>query len=274
MGTHQDKRRLRFYLVLLVSVVLLGTFGFMLVEGKSLADGLYFTIVTIATVGYGDIAPTTVAGKILAMFLIVTGVGTFLGVIANATEIFLNRREADVRLQKLHMVVGIFFSETGNRMLKIFAAADPDINNIGKLAAFGESWSTVDFTKAAQAVRQSHPDIDPARIDFVELRDFLNEQRDLIVRLLESPYMLEHEVFTDLLLATLHLKEELLHREQFDGLPQTDLDHLRGDMRRVYPLLLGQWLEYLAHLKEHYPYLYSLAHRTNPFNANASAIVR
>jgi hypothetical protein len=34
--------------------------------------------------------------------------------------------------------------------------------------------------------------------------------------------------------------------------------------------LIGVWLEYMKHLSRHYPYLYSLAIRTNPFNPNAS----
>jgi hypothetical protein len=42
----------------------------------------------------------------------------------------------------------------------------------------------------------------------------------------------------------------------------------------VYGLLVIEWLKYMQHLKQQYPYLFSLAMRTNPFDANASAIVR
>jgi voltage-gated potassium channel len=104
------KSRLRIYLVLFGVVSLIGVFGFSYAEGISLLNSLYFFIVTVATVGYGDIHPQTPLGKILAVILIVGGVGTFLGVIANATEILLSRREEKVRLQKLHMVTGLFFS--------------------------------------------------------------------------------------------------------------------------------------------------------------------
>ena len=69
-----------------LAVMVLGTLGFMFVEKIPLTDALYFSIVTIATVGYGDIHPATQAGKVLAIFMIVLGVGTFLGVVANATE--------------------------------------------------------------------------------------------------------------------------------------------------------------------------------------------
>ena len=87
------KFRLRVFLIVLLVVLVLGIFSLMIIEDLSLADSLYFTIVTVATVGYGDIHPATTAGKILALVLIITGVGTFLGVVANATEIMLNKRE-------------------------------------------------------------------------------------------------------------------------------------------------------------------------------------
>jgi len=45
-------------------------------------------------------------------------------------------------------------------------------------------------------------------------------------------------------------------------------------MNRVYSQLARQWLGYMEHLKGSYPYLYSLALRTNPFNRIASPVVR
>ena len=93
------KSRLRIFLVVLLVIVVLAIFGLMIIEDLSLPDALYFTIVTVATVGYGDIHPATLGGKILAVVLIITGVGTFLGVLANATEIMLNRRERKVRIE-------------------------------------------------------------------------------------------------------------------------------------------------------------------------------
>ncbi len=66
-----------------------GTIGIMVAEGLSFADAAYFCIVTIATVGYGDISPATPLGKTLEILLIMTGAGTFLSVVANATDLFL-----------------------------------------------------------------------------------------------------------------------------------------------------------------------------------------
>src|SRR5512141_2724001 len=96
--------RLQIFLGLLFVIMLTGTLGFMKLEGLSLTDAVYFSIVTVATVGYGDITPVTQTGKILAIILIITGVGTFLGVVANSTDMLLNKREKALRKEKLNMV--------------------------------------------------------------------------------------------------------------------------------------------------------------------------
>jgi len=85
--------------------------------------------------------------------------------------------------------------------------------------------------------------------------------------------LLENEAFTELLRASFHLNDELLNRKDLKNLPASDLQHLGGDLKRVYALLVRHWLTYLKHLKENYPYLFSLAMRTNPFDAEASPVV-
>ena len=52
------------------------------------------------------------------------------------------------------------------------------------------------------------------------------------------------------------------------------LDHIAGDIKRAYGMLVAEWVAYMEHLKEYYPYLFSLAVRVNPFNAEASAVVK
>lgn len=60
------------------SMFVIGTLFFRWVEGWSLIDSLYFTVVTLATVGYGDFSPATTAGKVGAIFLILFGVSALL----------------------------------------------------------------------------------------------------------------------------------------------------------------------------------------------------
>ena len=107
----------------------------------------------------------------------------------------------------------------------------------------------------------------------IDLNSFLTLKRNNLLRLLENPNLLEHESFSHLLRAVFHLTEELSIRVDLNKLPKSDYAHLRVDIKRVYVLLIIQWLDYMEHLHNYYPYLFSLAIRTNPFNPEASVEV-
>ncbi|MGD8774582.1 MAG: potassium channel family protein [Syntrophobacterales bacterium] len=267
------KFRLRIFLAVLLVVVVLGIFGLMITEDLSLADALYFTIVTIATVGYGDIHPATLAGKVLAVVLIITGVGTFMGVVANAIEIMLNRREKKARIEKLHMVTSLFFSEIGNSLLTYFVGLDPQAVSLRKELVVTNDWSAADFLKVYQLLKNHKYNIDIEKIPQEELTTFFDGKVDLLLRLLENPALMERESFTETIRAVFHFRDELLLRHDINQLPESDKMHLTGDMKRAYRLLAHQWLDYMKHLKDNYPYMFSLAMRTNPFDLTASPVV-
>ncbi len=68
--------RLKIILAAFFFLLALGTLGFMAVEDLPPLDAFYMTVITVATVGYGDIVPKTDAGRIFTMVLTVLGVGT------------------------------------------------------------------------------------------------------------------------------------------------------------------------------------------------------
>jgi voltage-gated potassium channel len=274
MGHDPIRFRLIVYFILIMVILLGGTIGFKVMEGRSWIDALYFIIVTVATVGYGDVTPVTLGGKIVTIFLIFLGVGSFLGLFANAAEMMLHRQEKTLRMKKLNMVIGVFFSEVGNRLIHIFARADPRFDEIEKGLIITEKWTQKDFLKVREHLRGFKYGADVTQTDFASLKELLLKQRDFLMRLLENPTLLEHETFTNLLQAVFHLTEELTYRENLSESPETDLIHLVGDVNRAYHLLVHQWLDYMGHMKANYPYLFSLSMRTNPFNSNASPIVK
>lgn len=266
--------RLTVYSLVFLAVLLAGAIGFKLIEGRSWIDAFYFIIVTMATVGYGDVTPASSGGKIFAIILIVLGVSTFLGVFANATELVLSRREKQVRVNKLSMVIGVFFSEVGTKLIRIFSDSDPHFAEIQKGMIVTDKWTHQDFLAVRDHLIRFQYAIEISRVDLKDLKFFLMRQRDFLVRLLENPMLLEHEFFTDLLQAVFHLTEELSYREDLASLPEIDQAHLAGDMKRAYHLLVRQWVDYMEYVKDNYPYLFSLAMRINPFDRQANPILK
>lgn len=266
--------RLSINLIIFFAVLISGTLIFASLEGWSFLNAFYYVIVTIATVGYGDILPTTSTGKIFAILLIIIGVGTFLGVIANTTEIILSRREKWIRMKKLNMLIGVFFSEVGNHLIRLFVASDPHAEEIRKALEINDHWTPSDFQNISRHLKKFNYSVEISKTHLQSLKGLLTSQRDFLVRLLENPVLMEHESFTDLLQATFHLTEELAYREDLDQLPESDRNHLKGDVVRVYHLLIQEWIVYMEYLKGNYPYLFSLAMRINPFNPQPSPVVQ
>ncbi|MFW6163338.1 MAG: potassium channel family protein [Planctomycetota bacterium] len=266
--------RLRIFIIVLAVAMVAGVTGFMGFEGLSLVDAFYFTVVTVATVGYGDVSPQTTGGKLLATAVIVMGVGAFVGVIGNAIELMLARREQAERLEKLNMVIGAFFSELGTRLLRVFSQASDEAAAIRDQLHVDAQWTPERFAEVRSHLDDLDYTVDAARIDLDALAAMLEAKREFLVRLLENPVLLEHEAFTDVLWAVFHLTEELSARDDRGALPDSDREHLAGDMKRAYGRLARQWLAYMEHLKDRYPYLFSLAVRSNPFDPDASPVVR
>lgn len=183
-------------------------------------------------------------------------------------------REKKSLLKKLNMVIGVFFSETGTELMAYFAAFDSNAAEMTKHLVVKKEWTDKEFTKMRKKVMGHTAHIDLNRKDIAALKEFLGKKRDFLLALLENPNLLEHESFTNLLWATFHLAEELANRKSLKSLLDTDAEHLAGDIKRAYTLLIAEWLAYMSHLKSNYPYLFSLSIRTNPFDPDASVEVR
>ncbi len=186
----------------------------------------------------------------------------------------LRIRERMALLKKLNMVIGAFFSEVGAGLLRSCIAFDRNASTLATLMQVSAEWDDRRFAETATLVRGHMASLDCRRGELVALRDLLLERRAFLLGLLENQNLLEHETFTELLWAVFHLMEELSLRRDMRELGQPDCEHLAGDIKRAYLLLLNEWLSYMEHLKKEYPYLFSLAVRTNPFNPEASVEVR
>jgi len=66
-----------FYWVL--SLLVIGTFAYHWLEGWSYLDSLYFCVISLATIGYGDLTPTTPQAKLFTIFYVINGIGVLVG---------------------------------------------------------------------------------------------------------------------------------------------------------------------------------------------------
>lgn len=90
-------------------VVVTGTLGYMIIEDWEAFDGLYMTIITLTTVGYGEVHRVSRAGRIFTMFMIVVGGGLNLYVTAALVQFFvegriraiMGRRRLDRKIKKM-----------------------------------------------------------------------------------------------------------------------------------------------------------------------------
>jgi len=179
-------------------------------------------------------------------------------------ERVLKERERQAVMRKLNMVIGVFFSEVGNRLLKELSAYVDSCDNLKRHLLINGTWKEQDFSMALEYLRKSNIIIEFGRCEKLGLKKFLVDKRSFLVSLLENQNLLEHEEFTDLLWAVFHLVEELEARNSFENMPQSDIDHINGDIKRVFGHLSREWVMYMHHLKQDYPYLFSLAVRLNP----------
>ncbi|MDP8299799.1 MAG: hypothetical protein P9L88_07875 [Candidatus Tantalella remota] len=186
----------------------------------------------------------------------------------------LEHREKKVMLKKLNMVIGVFFTEVGTELLELLSEMDVGVAKIKEQLVVTGRWTARDFANIKKALGQYKGEIEYDGVGLLKIRDFLRSKRDFLLNLLENPNLLEHESFTDLLWAVFHLAEELAYREDLDDLPEADAAHICGDIQRAYGHLIFEWLDYMMHLKSDYPYLFSLAMRTNPFDAEACVEVK
>lgn len=89
---YQQLKPFRLPLILVVFMIMVGTLGYVIIDGFSLLDALYQAGITFTTVGFGEIAPISPAGRLFTITLIILGFGLFSFSIGILVEV-LNKGE-------------------------------------------------------------------------------------------------------------------------------------------------------------------------------------
>lgn len=100
-------------ILIFVAVILIGASVYHYVEKWNYIDSFYFTVITVTTIGYGDFAPQTDAGKIFTMFFAFAGIGLVFYFISLVGR-YMFRKQLRGRLREAGRISG----ERGVRRIK------------------------------------------------------------------------------------------------------------------------------------------------------------
>ena len=81
----------RYALLALLALMVVGTLGYSSIEGWSLLDSVYMTVITLSTVGFGELHPLSTQGKLFTSLLVLFGVGTLAYAATQITESIIER---------------------------------------------------------------------------------------------------------------------------------------------------------------------------------------
>ncbi len=90
------QKRLALIAIWFLGILLAGTTAFMLVEGWSFLDGLYMTVITISTVGFGEVRPLGTGGRLVVIGLILGGTGSLAYLLTLVTAFMVEGELGDI----------------------------------------------------------------------------------------------------------------------------------------------------------------------------------
>lgn len=177
----------------------------------------------------------------------------------------LEKREKTHFLEKVNMLIGVFYTDLGTTMLSNFVKGDKNISKIVSSKIQTTKWNSACCLQLKEELKNHNFKIDMLSVDITTIRDTLSSNRDLISNLIINENMHEHEGFTEALMSLLHLREEMETR-CCDSIQPFELEHIASDMSHAYKHLSIEWCNYMNYLSTHYPRLFLKALINNPFD--------
>lgn len=185
----------------------------------------------------------------------------------------LTARAKQEKLLKLNIVISTFFSELGAAAISRMSGSNLNLSALQGGLKVDSGWNEAEFKSASNMVKGFKFQGECTAGQLISLKEFLHANKPFLLRMFDNPNLLEHDAFTEMLWALLHVSEELESRESLEGLPKNDMAHLSNDVMRAYRFLTIEWVCYMKYLKKDYPYLFSLATRKNPYQGKGSVIL-
>lgn len=148
------EQRIMVVVVAIGSILAIGTLGYMLIEGWPAFDALYMTVITLATVGYGEVHPLSTPGRMYTIILIVLGLGVMGYGVSTVTAFLvegeltdiLGKRKMERKIKNLsNHVVLVGAGETGKHIAEEltkaqtpFVVIEQDSTRVAALERLGD----------------------------------------------------------------------------------------------------------------------------------------
>ena len=180
-------------------------------------------------------------------------------------ERILERREKEHLLEKLNMLIGLFYTELGTKLLSDIVKGDAHGVMANHRTINSDTWNDQSFSKLHEDILNYDYELNIDKINLGDIKNKLDDNKDLLINLISNGNLLEHETFTEMLMTIMHLKEELDTR-YCDEIERYEIMHIEKDLMAVYKYLTIEWAEYMKYLSKNYPSLYCKALINNPFD--------
>jgi voltage-gated potassium channel len=123
------------FIALFIAVILSGTIGYMAIEHYTLLEAVYMTIITLSTVGYGEVRPLSNPGRVFTIFLIMANLGTFAYLISSLSSYFMDgefiktyklyKMEKSIKSLSGHIII-CGFGRNGREAAQVFNSRGKD----------------------------------------------------------------------------------------------------------------------------------------------------
>ena len=163
------------------------------------------------------------------------------------------------------MLIGLFYTELGTKLLSDIVKGDAHGVMANHRTITADTWCDKSFSKLHEDILQYDYEINIEKIDLKNIRNRLDNNKDLLINLISNGNLLEHETFTEMLMTIMHLQEELDAR-YCEDIEEYEIKHIETDLMAVYKYLTIEWAEYMKYLSKNYPSLYCEALINNPFD--------
>ena len=180
-------------------------------------------------------------------------------------ERILERREKEHLVEKLNMLIGLFYTELGTKLLSDIVKGDAHGVMANHRTINSDTWNDQSFSKLHEDILNYDYELNIDKINLGDIKNKLDDNKDLLINLISNGNLLEHETFTEMLMTIMHLKEELDTR-YCDEIERYEIMHIEKDLMAVYKYLTIEWAEYMKYLSKNYPSLYCKALINNPFD--------